>query len=109
MAMPVEPPSEEEWDPAVEGNAYGIPAILPEDNNSEVKSDGAPLTEDLSNFVKIWGLSDEDLLTLEGQPADVQHRVLEHFSPKPGTRDVKSLFHGFMRSVAQGRGVKRPR
>jgi len=109
MAMPVEPPSEEEWDPAIEGNAYGIPTILPMESQLEANSDGAPSPEELVSFVTIWGLGDEDLLTLEGQPPDVQQRVLEHFSPKPGTRDVKSLFHGFMKSVAQGRGVKRPR
>jgi len=107
MAEPVDPLEEEEWDSGVKGNAYGIPAILPD---STFEADfGAPLREDLSNFVKIWGLGDEDLVTLEGQAPDVQQRVLEQFSPKPGTRDVRSLFHGFMRSVAQGRGVKRPR
>jgi len=101
--MPVEPPSDKEWDPAIEGNAYGIPAILPVESQSETNSGGAPPPEELVSFVNIWGLGDEDLLTLESQPPDVQQRVLEHFS------DAKSLFQGVMRSVAQGRGVKRPR
>uniref|UniRef100_A0A7S4WCL7 Uncharacterized protein n=1 Tax=Alexandrium monilatum TaxID=311494 RepID=A0A7S4WCL7_9DINO len=71
-------------------------------------NDQPPMREELDNFIRGWGLSEECLITLEGESPSVQRRVLDQFRPKPGTRDVRSLFFGFMRSLASG-GGKRPR
>jgi len=65
---------------------------------------GTPSREEMTSFVEGWCLDNECLYALEGQTLDVQRRVLDQFHPKPGTRDIRSLFYGFIRSVAGGGG-----
>lgn len=94
---------------AAERAAYDVPAVMSFDSAKRAAlGDSIPSHEDMNNFAQVWCLGDECLLTLEGQTPDVQRRVLDQFRPKPGTRDVRSLFYGFIRSVARG-GGKRPR
>mmetsp|Transcript_4886 Transcript_4886/g.14188 ORF Transcript_4886/g.14188 Transcript_4886/m.14188 type:complete len:600 (-) Transcript_4886:59-1858(-) len=65
-----------------------------------------PTHEEMDNFIRGWSLGDECLVTLEGQSVELQRRVLDQFRPKPGTRDVRSLFFGFIRSLASGGGKR---
>mmetsp|Transcript_97484 Transcript_97484/g.176079 ORF Transcript_97484/g.176079 Transcript_97484/m.176079 type:complete len:559 (-) Transcript_97484:176-1852(-) len=54
------------------------------------------------DFASHWGLDEECVAALSGQPADIQQDMLERFQPREGTRDVKHLFMGFLRSKVQG-------
>eukprot|EP00747_Dinoflagellata_sp_TGD_P003109 gnl/TRDRNA2_/TRDRNA2_106936_c0_seq2.p1 gnl/TRDRNA2_/TRDRNA2_106936_c0~~gnl/TRDRNA2_/TRDRNA2_106936_c0_seq2.p1 ORF type:complete len:467 (+),score=96.22 gnl/TRDRNA2_/TRDRNA2_106936_c0_seq2:76-1476(+) len=63
-----------------------------------------PGPADIDQFVAHWGLDHEASSALEMSPPEVISEVLDTFSPKPGTRDVKSLFMGFLRSVSASGG-----
>lgn len=66
--------------------------------------------DEILQFAQTWGLDNECLTAMIGQLPDVQRDVIERFKPKTGTRDVKSLFMGFLKSRAMGPGAgKRPR
>jgi len=67
-----------------------------------------PGPDEVASFLQAWGLDSACGAALEGQSGEVQRRVLEQFRPREGTRDVRSLFYGFIKSVAAG-GGKRPR
>lgn len=74
----------------------------------ETYGNEAPSADEVAGFLQSWGLDSTCASALECQPPEVQRRVLEQFRPRPGTRDVRSLFYGFIKSVATG-GGKRPR
>eukprot|EP00747_Dinoflagellata_sp_TGD_P216092 gnl/TRDRNA2_/TRDRNA2_88688_c0_seq1.p1 gnl/TRDRNA2_/TRDRNA2_88688_c0~~gnl/TRDRNA2_/TRDRNA2_88688_c0_seq1.p1 ORF type:complete len:315 (-),score=63.35 gnl/TRDRNA2_/TRDRNA2_88688_c0_seq1:87-911(-) len=61
---------------------------------------GGPTEMELLSFAQIHGLDQRCLEMLMSQPIDVQRKSMDEFQPKAGTRDVNSLFNGFMRSVA---------
>lgn len=67
-----------------------------------------PSAEEVDTFMQAWELDESCSSSFQSQSPEVQRRVLDHFRPRPGTRDVRSLFHGFIRSVADG-GGKRPK
>lgn len=58
------------------------------------------LAEDVSNFALQWDLDDECVAALNTAPPDVVQRIMQDFSPKEGTRNIKSLFMGFLRSIS---------
>mmetsp|Transcript_37698 Transcript_37698/g.56942 ORF Transcript_37698/g.56942 Transcript_37698/m.56942 type:complete len:445 (+) Transcript_37698:146-1480(+) len=65
-----------------------------------------PMPEEISLFIQTWGLDESCSAALEVLPPEVQRQVVDSFSPKPGTRDPKSLFHGYLRSMANGGGKR---
>lgn len=71
--------------------------------------DAPPGPDEVASFLMSWGLDSACGAALEGQSGEVQRRILEQFRPRDGTRDVRSLFYGFIKSVASGGGGKRPR
>jgi len=70
--------------------------------------DSTPSSDEIVAFLQSWGLDPSCATALEGQNPEVQRRVLDQFKPRPGTRDIRSLYFGFIKSVAAG-GFKRPR
>merc|ERR1711870_11096 len=66
----------------------------------------APSEDDIAHFLQVWGLDNSCAMALEAQSPEVQRRVLLEFQPKAGTRDPRSLFHGFLKSVAMGGGKR---
>merc|ERR1719367_1098003 len=64
---------------------------------------------DLQAFFVQWGLDASAQGMLLEQSPEVQARVIMEFQPKPGTRDVNRLFHGFLKSVrTTAPGAARP-
>lgn len=72
---------------------------------SEAFSQGPPPTEqDIEQFVQAWGLDDQCAASLGEQPEDVQRHMIERFKPKVDTKDISSLFKGFLKSFVYGPG-----
>jgi hypothetical protein len=59
----------------------------------------APSEEAIIAFVEQWELDLDCARTLSEQLPAVQNEMLNSFSPKAGTRNNTSLFHGFLKSV----------
>ena len=55
---------------------------------------------ELRNFSRTWSLDEECWAALVAAPLDVQRKLLAEFAPKPGTRDIKRLFFGFLKSLS---------
>jgi len=53
---------------------------------------------DVPAFLAHWGLTDpsSEAALLQLEPA-LQEKILAEFTPRPSTRDVNKLFHGFIR------------
>lgn len=67
-----------------------------------------PSDQDIQQFSTTWGLDESCIAALAEQPGDVQRKVLDRFQPKVDTKDIASLFKGFLKSFVFGPS-KRPR
>merc|ERR1719447_1438625 len=56
-------------------------------------------TAQFQNFVQTWQLNESAQATFLTLPAELQAHVMAEFAPKPNTRDVNQVFHGFVNSV----------
>merc|ERR1712124_32299 len=55
---------------------------------------------ELQGFIQYWGLDHEVYQAISNLPLQVQIETMKKFSPKPGTRDIKRLFMGFLKSMS---------
>jgi len=62
----------------------------------------AALQDEAIKFAASWGLDDECLTQLLAQPPQVVADVMAGFRPKTDTRDIRSLFFGYLKSMANG-------
>lgn len=53
----------------------------------------------MEGFLAHWGLDDGARSLMMQLTPEQQERVLSSFAPKPGTRDVNKLLHGFVKSI----------
>lgn len=67
-----------------------------------------PNQDEILSFAQTWDLDQACISALQVQSPEVQKRVMDQFCPRSATRDVRNLFHGFIKSVVTG-GGKRPR
>lgn len=83
---------------ALSGSNWGGAGALKRayDANQSVAGTGPKA---LNQFVTSWQLDNDCVQALEGLPADAQQRIMNEFAPRPGTRDVTSLFLSFVKSV----------
>eukprot|EP00437_Effrenium_voratum_P012336 CAMPEP_0181444026 /NCGR_PEP_ID=MMETSP1110-20121109/24854_1 /TAXON_ID=174948 /ORGANISM="Symbiodinium sp., Strain CCMP421" /LENGTH=313 /DNA_ID=CAMNT_0023568015 /DNA_START=36 /DNA_END=977 /DNA_ORIENTATION=+ len=58
--------------------------------------------EDVQQFAAQWGLDEECVSVLLEQRPQVIADVVSGFRPRPDTRDIRSLFFGYVKSVASG-------
>jgi len=65
----------------------------------------AGVDPEINEFVQTWGLDLECWDSLSAQPLDVRRAVMARFKPRQGTRDVKNLFMGFLKSMRTGVGM----
>merc|ERR1719198_924919 len=63
-----------------------------------------PTEQDLDQFVQVWGLDAQCTALLREQAPDVQRHVIDRFKPKVDTKDIASLFKGFIKSFMFGPG-----
>jgi len=68
-----------------------------------------PNPEDIAACLHAWGVDDTGAAALECLPGEMQWRIIREFRAGEGTRDPTTLFHGFVKSVARGGGLQRPR
>merc|ERR1711924_181265 len=63
-----------------------------------------PTEEEVDQFLEAWGLDEQCALSLKEQPLDVQRHAIDRFKPKGDTKDITSLFKGFLKSFVFGPG-----
>ncbi|CAE8730870.1 unnamed protein product, partial [Polarella glacialis] len=63
--------------------------------------------EQLCAFAERWQLTEATQQSIRTLPSDLRQQVVTGFQPKPGTRNVEALLHGYARSI-QSRMGKAP-
>jgi hypothetical protein len=98
----------------VEGSPAAYPASQPGpyDSGGDWTSGGLANEDtqaEVAAFLQHWSLDAGCESALMTQPPEAQLQIMRSFAPKEGTRDVRSLFMGFLSSIVNGPSAKRQR
>lgn len=90
------------WEPlAVQ--AFGVPVAKRAAPEAGAWAPPVP-DHEIGQFVQMWGLDEECSMMVRDQPPEVQRHVIDRFKPKADTKDIASLFKGFLKSFVYGPG-----